>query len=122
MRTFDHIPTLNEFFKTTGGIPGCEYAIVLTTNLGRAQREGWVKTADSQGVFEISGPSGIAECEMYVSGKPIKGQGFHSGSRKLHIDVGLFDRTGHPDPDAMAQPPAAKPPPKPLGPTPVAAP
>ena len=97
---YDHIPTLREMLPSTAGVPGCRYAIVSLANLGRAQREGWLKISGRQLIFGIQGPKGLVECELYAMGRPIRGQDPNGGARKLLVDAQVFEVTGFIDPTA----------------------
>ena len=66
---YDHLPSLKELMPSTGGVPGIEYLMVSTTNLRRAQDEGWLRSSGSeQRVFTLEGPAGRVDCELYSRG------------------------------------------------------
>lgn len=93
--TYDYIPTLEQLLPSNGGLPGVEYAIVATSNMRKAQDEGWERLAGNQKIFTVTGPQGEVDCELFGRGKPIKGADAQAGRRRCYVDGSVRDRTGH---------------------------
>lgn len=92
MTAYTAIPSLVQLIGTSGR-PGVRYAIVLTSHMLRAQKEGWEDLAGGTKVFPIEGPKGTAECVLRAKGKPIKSQ---QGQYKspMFVDKGVREATG----------------------------
>ncbi len=76
------------------GIPGVEYAIIDTSNLLRAQKEGWEEISQrGSRVFPIRGPLGESACKLLGRGKPIPGQQLGVVCH-VFVDRTVKERTG----------------------------
>ena len=89
----DHIPALRELMPRTGGLPGVVYAQILSSNLGKSDREHW-KQVDNQRPYTITGPRGSAECLLVCHGKPDLSINPDSTFPHCAVDEGIVTLTG----------------------------
>ena len=92
--TYSKIPTLEQLLPNTGGLPGVKYAIVSTSNMRKAQDDGWERLSGNQKIFTIKGPSGVVDCELFGKGEPMRGIDVSAGRRVCMIDKSIRDATG----------------------------
>ena len=92
---FDRVPTLEELLPQTGGRPGVTYAMVATSNLRKAQEQGWERLAGNTPIWTVEGPKGTVDFELWGRGKPIPGQDPNSSRCLCYVDKSIREDTGH---------------------------
>ena len=90
---FGFIPNLRNLLPKMKGIPGFKYAQICTSNLWKAQDQGWLEV-DGTAIYIIRGPKGDATMKLYTMGKRIPGQAHDSGARVCLVDKDVEDVTG----------------------------
>ena len=90
---FGFIPNLKNLLPKLRGIPGFKYAQICTSNLWKAQDQGWLEV-DGTAIYIIRGPKGDATMKLYTMGKRIPGQAHDSGARVCLVDKEVEDVTG----------------------------
>jgi hypothetical protein len=91
---YTNIPSLEQLLPNTGGLPGVRYAIVSTSNMRKAQDDGWERLSGNQKIFTIEGPKGSVDCELFGKGKPMRSMDVASGRRVCMIDKDVRKATG----------------------------
>jgi hypothetical protein len=90
---FDHVPDLRELLPKWRGRPGFTYLQCVTSNLRRAQDEGWVEV-DNTVIYTIEGPKGSADLKLLCRGSLTPGQPHDSGARLCYCDKAVEQLTG----------------------------
>lgn len=90
---FGFIPNLKNLLPKLRGIPGFKYAQICTSNLWKAQDQGWLEV-DGTAIYIIRGPKGDATMKLYTMGKRIPGQAHDSGARVCLVDKDVEAVTG----------------------------
>jgi hypothetical protein len=102
----DHWPQLGDLIPgTPEGVPGCEYALVLTSEYTEMYGEGWDRVRGKHGDIP---PIKVADQEamLLCKGEPILGMARGSIRCPYGATIGLVKATGLPDPGLVPGDPA----------------
>jgi hypothetical protein len=90
---WEGIPSLKQLLPRHRGWPGLVYLQVTSHNRQRARAEGW-EDLDPPYLYQIAGPTGIADMHLLSRGKLIPGQSPDSGERLCVVDELVEAATG----------------------------